>query len=111
MLALQDPDMKGAVSHPGSCEVEDPHHQIAAEVLSGGMVGFMTDCTGVQGCTFAICSLLSCRTSANCSRRASMPQNTCKQGIGVQSAHGQLDVMGAHTSCSLLGMLTSMCRQ
>ena len=27
--------------------------------------------------TFFICILLSCRTSANCSIRASMPQNTC----------------------------------
>lgn len=106
MLALQDPDLRVALSQPDSCELEEPHHQIAAEVLSGGMVGVMTGCndgTSVQGCTFAICSLLSCSTSANCSRRASMPQNTCKQDIGVQSANGQLDVSGAHIVRQIAG--------
>ena len=37
VLALQVADERVAVSHPGSCEDEDAHHETAGEVLSGGM--------------------------------------------------------------------------
>lgn len=83
--ATNDLDLASGVGTAGcAMKSSTSNQQRSQHTLSAVSIGIMSMMAfGKQlaqaGCTFLSCCLLSAMTSANCSMRASMPQNTCSQ--------------------------------